>query len=421
MFALVDCNNFYASCERMFNPKLNGRPVVVLSNNDGCVIARSEEAKALGIGMGTPAYMSENLFKQNNVAVYSSIYTLYGDMSNRVMKTLATFVPRMELYSIDEAFLDMSEMTYTNLHQLGCDIRHIVTKNTGIPVSVGIAATKTLAKMANRYAKKKHRDTNVFYAANDCLLNEMLEYTEVSDIWGVGHQYAMLLRSKGIMTAKDMLSLPANWMRSNMGVVGLRLWNELHGVPSKEWLYEPRKKKNICTSRSFGKLTNDIGIIKEAVSNHAATCALKLRQQNSVCRFVRVLLSTNPHKIEHKQSHHSIMLQCETATNHTSEIINYALKGLELIYLADEYLYMKCGVEVLDLIGENELQYNVFDVKDRVKTKKALKAMDSLNVLFGKGTVRMAVQRFDERYRLRADHLSRRYTTRLNEVLKIKI
>ena len=421
MFALVDCNNFYASCERLFNPKLIGRPVVVLSNNDGCVIARSDEAKALGIVMGTPAYMNEAMFKKNNVAVFSSNYTLYGDMSNRVMKTLAGFVPQIELYSIDEAFLDMSELAYANLYELGLTIRHTVTQHTGIPVSVGIAPTKTLAKMANRYAKKKHRQTNVFYAANEALIDEMLHNTEVSDIWGIGHQYAVKLRQNGIITAKDLSQVPAAWMRKNMSVVGLRLWNELRGIPSIEWEFVPKKKDNICTSRSLGKLSSDLAVLQEAISNHASSCALKLRLQQSVCRYIKVFIGTNPHKQDHKQCHHSIVLQCETPTNHTAEIIAYALKGLDMIFRANDYLYMKCGVEVLDIIKEDELQFNLFDNKDRAKAKKALKVMDGLNVHFGKGTVRMAVQRFDERYKLRADHLSPRYTTRLNELLKIKI
>src|SRR5688572_11262153 len=204
MFALIDCNNFYASCERLFQPKLNHKPVVVLSNNDGCVIARSDEAKALGIVMGTPAYMSEDLFRKNDVSVFSSNYTLYGDLSERVMKTLSEFIPRMEVYSIDEAFLDMSELYYANLLELGIKIRKTVIQNVGIPVSIGIAPTKTLAKMANRYAKKKYKDVGVFYAADNKLINEMLAFTDVEDIWGIGRQYAILLRNNGINTAKDV-------------------------------------------------------------------------------------------------------------------------------------------------------------------------------------------------------------------------
>ncbi len=421
MFALVDCNNFYASCERLFQPWLQHRPVVVLSNNDGCVIARSDEAKSLGIVMGTPAYMSENLFKKNHVKVFSSNYTLYGDISDRVMKTLAGFAPRMELYSIDESFLDFSQLDYTNLLHLGITIRKTIDQNIGIPVTVGIAPTKTLAKMANRYAKKKHKDVGVFYAANEQLINKMLDFTEVNDIWGVGHQYTLLLKKNGINTARDVTKLPADWMREHMSVVGLRMWNELRGIPSIEWEYEPKAKKNICTSRSFGKLTNDYSLVKEAISNHAAACALKLRNQNSVCTQVNVFISTNPHKVEHKQYHHSITIECETATNLSREIIAYALKGLDIIYKHDQYLYMKCGVMVLNVRSENSVQVNIFDNQNRAKDKILSKAVDKVNRLMGKDTVRMAVQRFERRYKLKADHLSKKYTTDINQILKVKI
>ncbi|RYF86469.1 MAG: DUF4113 domain-containing protein, partial [Chitinophagaceae bacterium] len=348
-------------------------------------------------------------------------YTLYGNMSMRVMQTLQSFVPRMELYSIDEAFLDMSEMKYENLLKLGIRIQQTVTHDIGIPVSVGIAPTKTLAKMANRYAKKNYKLLHVFYASTQALIDEMLTHTAVEDVWGIGHQFALLLKRNNVHTAMDITKLPANWMRANMSVVGLRLWNELRGIPSTEWEFEPKKKKNICTSRSMAKLTNDKNILLEAISNHAASCAAKLRQEKSVCRFVKVFIGTNPHKTAHKQSHQSVVLQCETATSHTGEIIAYAIKGLEMIFAGSDYLYMKCGVEVLDLVDEDALQYNLFDNRDRTKSIKLLHTMDAINQYMGKGKVRMAVQRFDERYKLRADHLSRRYTTRLEEALHIKI
>lgn len=421
MFALIDCNNFYASCERLFQPKLNYKPVVVLSNNDGCVVARSDEAKALGILMGTPAYMSEKLFRENDVQVFSSNYTLYGDISERVMKTLSLFIPRMEIYSIDEAFLDMSELDYTDLLVLGGTIRKTIMQHIGIPVTIGIAPTKTLAKMANRYAKKKYKDVGVFYAANQRLINEMLAFIDVEDIWGIGKQYALLLRKNGFKTALDVVNIPGDWIRDNLTVVGLRMWKELTGVPCIEWEFEPKKKKNICTSRSFGSLTNDYSIVKEAVSNYAAACAMKLRKEQSVCRSVNVFLSTNPHKAEHKQYSHSITIQCETPTNLTREIIGYALKGLDIIFKTKDYYYMKCGVMVLNLVPETQVQLNIFDNADRTKDKMLAKVMDDVNNEMGKDTIRMAVQRFDRRYRLRAEKLSKKYTTDFNELLKVKI
>ncbi|MEP6949113.1 MAG: Y-family DNA polymerase [Ginsengibacter sp.] len=421
MFALVDCNNFYVSCERLFQPELQGKPIVVLSNNDGCVIARSEEAKDLGIAMATPAYLSEELFKKNNVKVFSSNYTLYGDLSDRVMKTLALFAPKMELYSIDEAFLDLSELTHANLLQLGITIRKTIMQNIGIPVTVGIAPTKTLAKMANRYAKQRFKEKGVFAASDTTLVNEMLEFTEVSDIWGIGMQYAMLLKRNGFDYAKDILKIPPEWMRVNMGVVGLRLWHELRGIPSIAWDFKPKAKKNICTSRSFGKITDDYSIVKEAISNHAATCAQKLRSQQSICEKVHVFIATNPHRIEHKQYMHSINIQCATATNDTAEIIRYALKGLQIIFKPDDYYYMKCGVMVLNIIPETSLQINMFDVHDRTKDKILAGIMDQVNQQMGKDTVRMSVQRFEGRYKLRTDHLSKKYTTDINQILKVKI
>ena len=420
MYALVDCNNFYASCERLFRPQLKNKPVVVLSNNDGCVIARSEEAKALGIAMCTPAFMSEPLFKKHGVQVFSSNYTLYGDISDRVMKTLSTFVPKMEVYSIDESFLDMSELNYTNLLTLAVNIRKTIMQNIGIPVSVGIAPTKTLAKMANRYAKKKFHEIGVFYAANDDLVCEMLQHTQVEDIWGIGQQYALLLRKHGVSTAYDVIGLPEDWIRNTMSVVGLRLLNELKGIPSVEWEYEQKAKKNICTSRSFGNLTNDYSIVKEAISNYAAACALKLRNQNSVCTAVQVFISTNPHKTEQRQYRHSITIQCETATNLTKEIIGYALRGLDIIFRHNEYLFMKCGVMVLNVIPESTVQMNMFDNESRKKDKLLSGVVDFVNRYMGKDTVRMAVQRFERRYKLKAEHLSKKYTTDINEILTIK-
>ena len=420
MFALVDCNNFYASCERLFQPHLNGKPVVVLSNNDGCVIARSDEAKALGITMGAPAHLSEKLFRENKVAVFSSNYTLYGDLSRRVMKTLASFVPRMELYSIDEAFLDMSDMCCTDLVKLAIQIKATVMMNLGIPVSVGIAPTKTLAKMANRYAKKKCNKPGVFYAGNEQLVDEMLRSTGVGDIWGIGRQHSALLQQNGFHTAKDVTTISPDWMRSNLSVVGLRLWNELRGVPSIGNEYGTTIKKNICTSRSFGKTTGDKSILKEAASNYAALCALKLRKQNSCATSINVSVNTNQHKTELPQYHHSITLEFETATNLTQELIGYALKGLDIIYRPG-YLFKKVGITVMGLIPGDQVQHSLFDSGDRDKGNRLATAIDEINLVMGKNLVRMAAQGYGQRYRLRAEHLSRRYTTCINDILKVNI
>ncbi|MGN6438397.1 MAG: Y-family DNA polymerase [Agriterribacter sp.] len=418
MYALVDCNNFYCSCERVFNPKLNGRPVIVLSNNDGCAISRSDEAKALGIAMAQPAFMMEDLLEKNNVSVFSSNYTLYGDMSDRVMKTMAQFVPRMEIYSIDEAFLDLHDLPYENLLALGVNIRKAVMQNTGIPVCVGIAPTKTLAKMANKYAKKKHKDVGVFWAANDRLINEMLESTEVGDIWGIGERYALKLRRNGFNSAASLVKAPDEWIRKEMSVVGLRLLNELRGIPAIKWEFETPAKKNICTSRSFGKLTDDKSVIAEAISNYAAACAEKLRRQKSCCKEMNVFISTNPHKTEEPQYMHSITLELGRSSNNAAELIKYALKGFDIIFKKG-YKYMKCGVIVQELTPENVLQGSMFELSDLEKNKKVMTAMDNVNKSLGKETVRMATQGFKKRYKLRADHLSPRYTTNIDQILKV--
>lgn len=420
MYALVDCNNFYASCERLFQPRLEGKPVVVLSNNDGCVIARSDEAKAIGIEMGTPAFKIEEVFEKYKVSVFSSNYTLYGDLSDRVMKTLADFVPKLEVYSIDESFLDMSELIYADLTKLGIEIRQTVKQNIGIPVSVGIASTKTLAKMANRYAKKKYKKIGVFYAANKDLVQEMLSFTQVEDIWGVGRQYASLLKRNGIHTALDVTNTPEEWMRKNMTVVGQRLWNELRGMASIEWEYEAPAKKNICTSRSFGKLTGDKMIIAEAASNYAAACAAKMRKQNSCASSMCVFINTNQHKIEQPQYSRSIVMEFQTPTNLTGEIITYALRGLDIIY-KEGYLFKKVGIIMLGLVPESQRQTSLFDTVDREKNRTILGTVDKLNSLMGKDVVRMASQGYKRRYKLRAEHLSNRYTTNINEILNVKI
>ncbi|RYY60165.1 MAG: Y-family DNA polymerase [Chitinophagaceae bacterium] len=419
MFALVDCNNFYCSCERVFDPSLNGRPVVVLSNNDGCVIARSDEAKALGIVMGTPEYMVRDLIREKNVAVFSSNYTLYGDMSDRVMTILASFVPRLELYSIDEAFLDLSEMAYTDLLQLGLMIKRTIGQQTGIPVSVGIAPTKTLAKLANRYIKKNNKELGVHWLANESLLSDALAATEIGDVWGIGHEYASFLSRHGFKTAADLRTAPADWIRQQMTVVGERLLNELNGVPSITWEFEPKKKKNICTSRSFGRLTQDKSLLAEAIANHAASCSLKMRNERSCARFLNVFITTNPFRTADQQFSHSIDIEMQSPTNNAAEIIKYCLKGLDLIFRPG-LNYMKCGVIVGGFVPEDAVQSSLFDDVDRPRDKKVMEAMDKLNRSLGKEIVRFAVQGFEKRYRLKADYISQKFTTDIRQVIHVK-
>ena len=419
MYALVDCNNFYCSCERLFDPTLAKRPVIVLSNNDGCAIARSEEAKALGIVMGTPAFMLQDLIKSKNVAVFSSNYTLYGDISDRVMKTIGRFVPRMEIYSIDEAFLDLQDMSHSDLLRLGIDIRKTVMRDIGIPVTIGIAPTRTLAKMANRYAKKQRKEVGVFWGANKELVHLLLSVTDVGDICGIGHQYGLFLKRNGFKNALDLSKAPQEWVRVNMSVVGQRLLTELRGTPALSWEYEQPAKKNICTSRSFANLLTDKSIILEAICNHAASCARKLRSQASCCQSIHVFISTNPHKTAEAQYVRSINVEMETATNDTSEIIKHASRGFEVIY-KQGYRYMKCGVIVNDLIPEDKVQHSMFDQSDRAKSKTVMHALDQINKSLGKEIVRFAVQGYEKKWRLKTEWLSPCYTTRIHDILKVK-
>ena len=418
MIALVDCNNFYVSCERVFNPSLNGKPVIILSNNDGCAISRSDEAKKIGIEMGAAPHLMGQLIKDYDVKMFSSNYTLYGDMSDRVMKILAGFVPRMEVYSIDETFLDLSGMPFTNLLELGVSIRKTVVKSTGIPVCIGIAPTKALAKMANRYVKKINKAFGVHYASNEHLIGAMLECTDVGDVWGIGGQHALMLIRNGIKTAAQFAKAPEDFVRKNMSVVGLRLQNELKGISTMPWEFELPDKKNIRTGRSFGALTQNKELIKEALSNYAATCAMKLRKQKSMAKEMMVFINTNPHRTQDKQYSHSIRIKMDAAYNNTPDIIKYALKGLDIIF-KEGHNFMKCGVELCDLVPEDVFQTNLFSIPNPNR-KIITGAMDEINLAFGGDTVKFGIQGFKKSYKARAAHLSPCYTTRLDHVIKIK-
>jgi DNA polymerase V len=420
MYALVDCNNFYCSCEKLFNPGLEGRPLIVLSNNDGCAISRTEEAKELGIAMAAPVFMMRKLIETHNVVVYSSNYTLYGDMSRRIMETLSNFVPGIEMYSIDEAFLDLREMGGCDFLELGGRIRSTIKKNIGIPVSIGIAATKTLAKMANRHARKNYKKTSLFWAADASLTNEMLSATPVGNICGIGYQHALFLSKAGFKTAADFVQAPEGWVKKNLSVVGLRLLYELRGIPAISWEEAIPARRNICTSRSFGSRLSEKSCIGEAMANYAAACAAKLRKDKTCCRSMQVFIQTNPHKTEESQYLRSVDMDLERPSNDSGDIIKTALRGLDLIFKPG-FLYMKCGVTVMDLVPESSVQTSCFDGSDRMKKGKLMKAVDQINQALGKEVLRSAVQGFERKYRLKAEYLSPCYTTRMKDILKIKI
>jgi len=420
MYALVDCNNFYASCERVFDPRLEQRPIVVLSNNDGCVIARSNEAKALGIAMGEPAFQKEEVYAKHNVAVFSSNFALYGDMSQRVMRTLAQHSAAMEIYSIDEAFLECGGLTADGLDRFGSQLRKTVKQWTGIPVSIGVAPTKTLAKVANHVAKRLPDNSGVCVLEKDETIEYCLKKLPVEKLWGVGQRYALFLRSWGINTAWDLRRMPEGWVKDNMTVVGLRLQKELKGEPCIPMEHNPQKKKEICTSRSFGTMVTELDELKQAVSMYATRCSEKLRAQNSCTNLVEVFLHTNPFRPDLPQYKNVRFVRLPVASNSTLSIVQAALRGLRSIYRAG-YQYKKAGVIVSGLVPSNTIQYNLFHSTDEDRHMRLMNAMDTVNDREGRDILRVAEQGFDRRWTLRQERLSPCYTTRWADFMTISV
>ena len=414
MFGLVDCNNFYASCERVFNPSLNGKPIVVLSNNDGCVIARSNEAKVLGIKMGVPAYQIKGLVKQHDVAVFSSNYVLYGDMSGRVMSMLAELAPEIEVYSIDEAFLNLAGIK--DLQSLGANIVRKVSRGTGIPVSLGIAPTKTLAKMANKFAKKYPAYNRLCIIDTEEKREKALKLFEIGDVWGIGRRQAAKLEKQGVKTAFDFTQLPGSWVRKNMTVVGERTWKELRGISCIDMESAPPAKKQICTSRSFGKMVEDIDTMSEAIATHASACAKKLRQQKSYAMSLMVFIHTNNFREDLPQYWKNTIIKLPVPTSDTLEIVHYALEGLKSIFMPG-YQYKKAGVIITEIVTSAQL--GLFDTVDREKREKLMQAIDKVNGEH-RHLVKLAVQGNGRDWKLKQEQLSKRYTTDINEVLTIK-
>lgn len=418
MLALVDCNNFYASCERAFNPSLNGKPVVVLSNNDGCVIARSNEAKELGIPMGAPAFKLKEAFAKNNITIFSSNYALYGDMSARVMTMLSTYAPQIEIYSIDEAFLDFSKCDFIDFATYGQQIKREVTKGSGIPISVGFAHTKVLTKVANKIAKKFDKETGGVYSIDtDEKRIKALRWTKIGDVWGIGRRHAARLEAIGIKTAFDFTQLPDEWVRQQMSVVGLRLKHELLGQPMLE-MEIAKAKKSISTTRTFERQHNDLAEIRERVATFAATCAEKLRRQKSTCNSLMVFILTNEHRKDLPQYHRKIVIKLPYATNSSIEIATFAKDALEKIF-RPEFHYKKAGVVVMDVRPEEERQLNIFE-NSNPKHKILMKTMDKLNRSIGQNKIKLGSQDMDRTWKMKQERLSPKYTTRLSDIIKVK-
>jgi len=417
VFALVDFNNFYASCERVFNPALKKRPVIVLSNNDGCVVARSSEAKEIGIPFAAPYFKIKSLAMKHNVAVFSSNYSLYADMSHRVMTILAAYSPEVEVYSIDEAFLSPSGMS-RNLYEYGRDIRETVMRCTGLPVSVGIAPTKTLAKAAAHLAKKDPLCGGVF----DMTMNDRVKYLEkisVGSIWGIGRKYAEKLNSRGIYSAADFVTADDKWVRSHMTITGLRTLMEMRGHSCMGIDDAPAPKKAIVSSRSFGQSVESFEFLRQSVSSYVARAAEKLRGENGLAGVVTVFIMTNRFKDEPQ---YGASLSCELpeASSNTPVITRYALALLKRLY-KEGFRYKKAGVMLSDIIAARDLQMNLFwGDRDRGNAE-LMDTVDKVNRSHGSGTLFYASAGTEKPWSMRRELLSPAYTTRWEDIVEILI
>ncbi len=419
MFALIDCNNFYVSCERVFNPKLNNQPVVVLSNNDGCAISRSNEAKALGIPMGAPAFKYEKVFQKNNVKVFSSNFPLYGDMSSRVMSILSKFTPNIEIYSIDEAFLKFEGFENYDLQFYCEEIKKTVEKWTGIPISIGVAPTKALAKVANRISKKFPNQTKGVYLLNSEEKRiKGLKWLKIKDVWGIGFKHAERLKNIKINTAYNFINLEDGWVRKNMSVVGLRLKKELEGesVLNLEEVRSP--KKAIATTRSFEGTITDYEKIKERISTFAICCAEKLRAQNSNCNSIYVFLRSNKFQKNKPQYRNGILITIPFSTNSNMIISKYATKGLKSIFKKG-INYKKAGTVVMGLDSSNNHQLNLFENEDP-KHKYLMKTIDYIQKKEGQSKIKLASQDLRKRWKMKQEKLSPNYTCKVDEIIKVK-
>ena len=419
MFALIDCNNFYASCERVFQPHLNGKPVVILSNNDGCVIARSNEAKSLGIPMGAPAFKYKEVFQKNKVQIFSSNFTLYGDISNRVMSIISRYVPDVEIYSIDEAFIKFDGFSEEEANEKCSDIIKTILKWTGIHVSIGLAPTKSLAKVANRIAKKYSTRTKGFYSINN---NEKrikaLKNISAGDIWGIGFQNEKKLLKVNVKSGMDFVNLPDQWVKKNMSIIGLKLKKELEGIPTLNIEEGRIDKKSIATTRSFESEISSLNDLIERITTFSVVAAKKLRRQNSECNMISVFIRSNPFKKNDDKYHFSLTGSLPFSTNSSIEISKFAVKLLTKIYSKNKS-YKKAGIILMGLSPQSSHQFSLFD-QNIDKQKKLMRSIDNIDNKYGLYKVRLASQDQKRIWKMKRQKLSRNYTTEIDEVLIVK-
>ena len=414
--ALIDCNSFYVSCERLFNPKINTRPVVVLSNNDGCVISRSTEAKKLGIKMGEPFFKVKELVKKNNVHIFSSNYALYGDISRRVMKTLKSFSDNMEIYSIDEAFIDLSLVQDSEVEKYGKEIRDRVLKWTGIPTSVGVAKTKTLSKVANHIAKKKNSGV-MFLNEN---IDEKLKNFKIEDVWGVGKQLSKLYIKNGIDTAYKLKTISNSWVKKSANVLGAKTAMELRGIPCIALETQESKRKSCCVSRSFGKKVESLERLKESVTTYCLNAAEKIRIENQLTKCITISIRTSPFDKHRKYYSNSITVDLPIATNNSLEIIKSAIQGLNSIYKYG-YFYQKAGITLSKLQDADQHELNLLTPLMKNKSKTLMKAIDLTNSKYGRNSVSVAQAGINKSWKMRNKYSSKIETTRINNAPIIKI
>ena len=417
MYSLIDCNNFYASCERVFNPSLNGKPIVVLSNNDGCVIARSNEAKKIGIPMGAPAFQYQSQFRTHGVKVFSANFHLYGDMSRRVMNILSTYSPVAEIYSIDECFLSLQGLNI-DLHQYGVEMVNKVGKWTGIPISVGTAPTKTLAKVANRIAKKFPEITKSSYVIDSEEKRiKALKWLPIEDVWGIGRQNAKKLYAKGVKKAIQFTELPESWVLKEMTIVGLRLQRDLKGIATIEM--EPEEKKqSISTSRTFEKDYDTFEEVKERVVSFTTLSAQKLRSQQSLCSRLNLFVETNRFKETETYYYKSIQLRLPFSTCSTLELVAFAVMGLKHIF-RDNLHYKKAGVTLSHFVDANCHQPSLF-FNSNPKHKELMRVIDNINDAHKSNAIRLAGM--DKKsFKMKQEHLSPAYTTNIREIIEVRV
>ena len=416
MYSLIDCNNFYASCERLFNPRLEGKPIVVLSNNDGCIVARSNEAKAVGIKMGIPYFQAKEMIELNRVNVFSSNYTLYGDISARVMSTIASFSPDIEVYSIDEAFLDLETIRIPDFKEFGLEIRRKVLRDVGMPVSVGIASTKTLAKLANHTAKKSKSGCCIIKDTKEA--EAILESSELSDIWGIGSRSAIRLQKEGIDNLIDLCKTRDSVVRKILGVTGLRTVLELRGIPSVPMGLCRVERKSACCSRSFRKPVSTLKDLSEAVAHYTASVIEKLRSE-SLCGTSMTVFLTIKNSVDPAHPRYvSAAYHLPIPSDDTSTYLNIASKLLPRLFNKENY-YKSAGVIITELVSSGCYQQDLFEKND-IKSRKVNDAMDAINCKFGKGTLFHAAEGTKKTWQMKSEKRSPKYTTSWHELLKVK-